>query len=32
MKTAKRIGYVAVLCTLLALTAGPLLGAVEKSD
>jgi hypothetical protein len=32
MKTAKRIAYLAVLCTLLALTAGPLLGAVEKSD
>jgi hypothetical protein len=32
MKTAKRIGYVAVLCTLLALTADPLVGAVEKSD
>ena len=32
MKTAKRIGYVAVLCTLLALTADPLLGAVERSD
>jgi len=32
MKTAKGIGYIAVLCTLLALTAGPLVGAVEKSD
>src|SRR5258707_12696010 len=32
MKTAKRIAYLAVLCTLLALTAGPLLGAAEKSD
>jgi len=32
MKTAKRIGYVAALCALLALTADPLLGAVEKSD
>ncbi len=32
MKIAKRIGYVAVLCTLLALTADPLVGAVEKSD
>ena len=32
MKTAKRIAYLAVLCTLLALIAGPLLGAVEKSD
>ena len=32
MNTAKRIGYVALLFTLLALTADPLLGAVEKSD
>ena len=32
MKTAKRIGYVALLFTLLALTAHPLPGAVEKSD
>ena len=36
MKTAKRIAYVALLCTLLfpllALTADPLVGAVEKSD
>jgi hypothetical protein len=32
MKTAKPIGYVALLCTLLALTAEPLVGAVEKSD
>jgi len=32
MKTAKRIGSVAVLCALLALTADPLVGAVEKSD
>jgi hypothetical protein len=32
MKTAKQIGYVALLCTLLALTAHPLVGAVEKSD
>ena len=32
MKTAKRIGYVALLFTLLALTAGPSLRAVEKSD
>ena len=32
MKTAKRIGYVALLCTLLALTAGPSLRAAEKSD
>jgi hypothetical protein len=32
MKTAKGIGYVALLFTLLALTADPLVGAVEKSD
>ena len=32
MKTAKRIGYAALLCTLLTLTARPLIGAVEKSD
>lgn len=32
MKTAKGIGYVAVLCTLLVLTANPVVGAVEKSD
>jgi hypothetical protein len=32
MKTAKRVGYVALLCTLLALTADPLMAAVEKSD
>jgi hypothetical protein len=32
MKTAKRIEYVAVLCTLLALTAGPSLRAAEKSE
>jgi len=32
MKPAKQIGYVALLCTLLALTADPLVGAVEKSD
>lgn len=32
MKTAKGIGYVALLFTLLALTADPLVGAVEKSE
>jgi hypothetical protein len=32
MKTAKGIGYVALLFTLLALIADPLVGAVEKSD
>jgi hypothetical protein len=32
MKMAKQIAYVVCLCTLLALTADPLMAAVEKSD
>jgi hypothetical protein len=32
MKTAKQVGYGALLFALLALTADPLVGAVEKSD
>ena len=32
MKIVKRIGYVALLCTLLTLIADPSLRAVEKSD
>jgi hypothetical protein len=32
MKTAKRIGYVTLLCTLLALTADSSMAAVEKSE
>ena len=32
MKTTKRIGYLALLFTLLTLTADPLVAAMEKSD